>query len=113
PENVRDIFATCDVVVEAFDEVAGKKLLMETYGNSGKLFVCASGLAGWGNADDLVTRRIGDRVFLVGDQRTAVSADCPPLAPRTTVAAAKEANVVLSWVIGEADGPAEIKLVHG
>ncbi|MDD2422568.1 MAG: sulfur carrier protein ThiS adenylyltransferase ThiF, partial [Heliobacteriaceae bacterium] len=49
PENVRDIFAACDVVVEAFDEVAGKKLLMETYGNSGKLFVCASGLAGWGN----------------------------------------------------------------
>ncbi|MDD4588742.1 MAG: sulfur carrier protein ThiS adenylyltransferase ThiF [Heliobacteriaceae bacterium] len=110
PENVKSIFADCDIVIEALNEGASKALLMETYGNSGKLFICASGTTGWGNSANLITRRIANRVFLIGDLRTTVNPDYPAMAPRMTVAAAKAANIVLSWVIGEADNPAELEI---
>ena len=99
PENVRAVFAACDVVVEAFDSAESKKMLIEALLNSGKLLVAASGLAGWGNTDALTTRQVTADFYLVGDQVTEVGRSCPPCAPRVNVVAAKQADVVLRWVL--------------
>jgi sulfur carrier protein ThiS adenylyltransferase len=97
--NVDRIFADCDVVVEAFDGVVNKKLLVETYYASGKLLVAASGVAGWGNSDLIKVTKIHDRFYLVGDQVSEVSETMPPMAPRVNIVAAKQADLILSYVL--------------
>ncbi len=103
-DNVEDFFCDCDVVVEAFDGAVYKKMLVEAYMNSGKLVVSASGLAGWGRSDDITVHRIRDNFYLVGDLMSAVSADLPPMAPRVTVAAAKQADVILNYFMKNING---------
>jgi sulfur carrier protein ThiS adenylyltransferase len=103
--NIRRIFDPCDIIVEAFDAVSAKKMVAETYADSDKLLVCASGIAGWGRSDAITVHRVHDRFFIVGDQATAVSAARPPLAPRVTLAAAKQADIVLEYVLGTPDEP--------
>ncbi|HPD01530.1 MAG TPA: sulfur carrier protein ThiS adenylyltransferase ThiF, partial [Acetivibrio sp.] len=51
--NAKELFDDCDVVVEAFDRVPCKTMMVEEFISSGKFFVCASGLAGWGNSDEI------------------------------------------------------------
>lgn len=99
-ERMREIFAYCDAVVEAFDNPIYKRKLVETFMTTGKLVVSASGLAGIGNSDQIKVRRIKDNFYLVGDLETAVRHDQPPLSPRVNVAAAKQADVVLGWALG-------------
>jgi sulfur carrier protein ThiS adenylyltransferase len=103
-DNTAEIFTDCDVVVEAFDQARYKKLVVETYLNSGKFLVAASGLGGWGQSDRINVHRIKDNFYLVGDLSTAVSPDVPPLAPRVLIAAAKQADVVLSYALGTLQG---------
>ena len=102
--NAATLFAGCDVVVEAFDSPECKRLLVEAYLGSGKFLVAASGLAGWGHSDRIATRRIKDDFYLVGDLRTVAGPACPPMAPCVTIAAAKQADLILTYVLG--DNPA-------
>jgi thiamine-phosphate pyrophosphorylase len=97
--NVRAAFADCAVVVEAFDNIEGKRMLAETFWHSEKLLVSASGLAGWGNAAGVRVQKKSERFFLVGDQTSGVTPDLPPMAPRVNVAAAQQADIVLAWVL--------------
>ena len=99
-ENIRDMFADCQAVVEAFDAASAKKMLVEALMGSGLFLVAASGLGGCGDADRIVTRRVKDDFYVVGDLATPVSRACPPLAPCVTLAAAKQADLVLAWAIG-------------
>ena len=101
PANVLAIFGRCPVWVEGFDETASKKMLVEEGLIAGKKVIGASGLAGWGDTDTIHTRHWGSGLSIVGDFCTAVAKDLPPLSPRVGVAAAKQANLVLAWVLGE------------
>jgi sulfur carrier protein ThiS adenylyltransferase len=56
-------------------------------------------LAGYGSSDRIVTRKIHDRFFLIGDSVAAVSERLKPYAPCVAIAAAKQADVVLDWVL--------------
>jgi len=67
--------------------------------DAGKLLVGASGLAGYGSSDRIVTRKIRDRFYLIGDSVSEVSESVKPYAPCVAIAAAKEADVVLDWVL--------------
>ena len=99
PDNVGELFADRDVVVEAFDSPASKRLIAEAYSRSGKLLVAASGLAGWGDNDRIKVRRIHSRFFLVGDLTSGIEGGLPPMAPRVMIAAAKQADIVLGWAL--------------
>ncbi|SMP39899.1 sulfur carrier protein ThiS adenylyltransferase [Desulfonatronum zhilinae] len=99
PVNVNQLFKNCDTVVECVDDPSVKKLLTEAMIPTKSLFVAASGIAGCGDADRIQTRRIRDNFFLVGDEQTAACSDTPPLAPLVTLAAAKQADVVLHYFL--------------
>lgn len=101
-----DWFTDCDVVVEAFDKAEYKKLIVESYLATDKLVVAASGLAGWGDSDRIKVHKIKDNFYLVGDLVSGIGPDCPPLAPCVAIAAAKQADVVLSYVLGPMKGGA-------
>ena len=98
-DNVGQLFADRDVVVEAFDSPVSKRMIAEAYSRSGKLLVAASGLAGWGDNDRIKVHRIHSRFYLVGDLTSGVEGGLPPLAPRVMIAAAKQADIVLGWVL--------------
>jgi len=100
PDNVATIFADCDIVVEAFDKAIYKKLIVETYLKSGKFLVSASGLAGWGNSERIKTHKIKENFYLIGDLETEAGPSCPPLAPCVHIAAAKQADAILQYVLG-------------
>jgi len=99
-KDVKNLFNDCDVVVEALDRVEYKKMVIEAYINSGKLLVAASGLAGWGRSDGIRIHRVGGNFFLVGDLLSEAGPDSPAVAPGVNVAAAKQADVILNYILG-------------
>ncbi|MBG0789140.1 MAG: sulfur carrier protein ThiS adenylyltransferase ThiF [Desulfovibrionaceae bacterium] len=101
PDNMARLFAGCDAVVEAFDQPEAKAALVAALVSSGRLVVAASGMGGFGDTDALVTRRIRDGFYLVGDGRTECDADNPPLSPRVGIVAAKQADVVLAHFLDQ------------
>lgn len=103
------LFAGCDVVVEAVDDPASKKTLVEALLRQGHSVVSASGMAGWGGPP-MTSRRIGKRLTVVGDFVSEIGPGCPPMAPRVVMAAALEADAVLALLLGKCpageEGPA-------
>jgi sulfur carrier protein ThiS adenylyltransferase len=93
--NICEIFSECDVVIEAFDNAAAKALLFNAIMPTEKLLVGASGIAGYGNSDEITIRKVSPRTFIVGDGTSGISDTLKPFAPRVTVAAAKMADIVL------------------
>lgn len=99
PDNMKDLFEDCQAVVEAFDDARIKKILVESFLTSSRLVVTASGIGGFGNADAILTRKIRDNFYMIGDMQTECSKETPPFAPMVAVAAAKQADVVLSYFL--------------
>lgn len=98
--NIEGLFQQCHVIVEAFDQARYKKMLVEQYSNGDKLIVSASGIAGWGKSDEVKTHKIKDNFYIVGDLSSQVSKELPPCAPRVAIAAAKQADIILAYVLG-------------
>lgn len=96
PDNLPVLFAGCDAVVECVDDPAVKKLLAEAFASGDLLFVAASGIAGCGDADRIKTRIVRPNFILVGDEQSQACAAVPPLAPIVALAAAKQADAVLT-----------------
>lgn len=105
-ESACSLFAGCDVVVEAVDDPAVKKTLVEALLREGHSVVSASGMAGWGGPP-MTARRLGKRLTVVGDFTTGIGPGCPPMAPRVVMAAALEADAVLTLLLGSCPGGEE------
>ncbi len=102
-ENIPQIFAPVDILVEAFDAPDQKALLIETFrkNHPTKPVVAGSGMAGYGSANTVVTRRVGKNFYLCGDGESAAAPGNGLMAPRVGVAAHHQANAVLRLLLGE------------
>lgn len=98
--NIIELFRDCDIVVEAFDKAELKSMLASKLLPTGKFIVSASGLAGFSDIDSIKVNYIKDNLVVIGDLKSEVTDNAPPLSPKVSVAAAKQANVVLEYVIG-------------
>ncbi len=98
-ENIRELFEDSDIIVEAFDKAEYKSMLVETFLATGKFIVSASGLVGIGDSDEIKVNRLKKNLIVIGDM-TSDSKDNPPISPRVNIAAAKQADVVLEYVVG-------------
>ncbi|MCC6695188.1 MAG: sulfur carrier protein ThiS adenylyltransferase ThiF [Candidatus Hydrogenedentes bacterium] len=103
PENVPAIFASVDVLAEAFDAADQKAMLLECFRRArpGTPIVVATGLAGHAPSNTIVTRRMGNSTTVVGDLTTAAQPGTGLMAPRVGVAAHHQANAVLRILLGE------------
>ena len=99
PENIASLFGDVDVLVEAFDRPDQKAMLIQYCGSCP--LVAASGLAGYASAESIGVRKMGDRVYVVGDLKTAAAPGCGLMAPRVGIAAHMQANVVVQLLLGE------------
>ena len=67
-ENIYSIVGDIEIVVEAFDRAETKAMtLEELLTDKNKIVVSASGMAGLGSANEIVTRKIKDNFYLIGD----------------------------------------------
>lgn len=98
--NIPVIFRECDIIVEAFDLAEMKKMIIETViaEMAGIYIVAGSGVAGFGNNNQLRTTKI-DNIYICGDQQNETSPNLPPLAPRVGIVACMQANQVLEILL--------------
>jgi sulfur carrier protein ThiS adenylyltransferase len=85
--------------VEAFDHADQKAMLLQSFREAP--IVAASGLAGHGSGESIGVRRMGDRIYVVGDLETGAEPGRGLMAPRVGIAAHMQANVVLRLLLGE------------
>ena len=71
--NISEIFADAEILVEAFDMAEMKKMLIESWVSQfpKRPIIAASGLAGFGKNEILHTRKIGS-LYICGDEDTEV-----------------------------------------
>ena len=97
-DNIEETFKDCDIIVEAFDKAEYKSMIASKFMGKDKLFVSGSGMVGIGNSDDIKVNRIKDKFIVIGDM-TSDSKDSFPVSPRVNIAAAKQADVILEYVL--------------
>ena len=101
-ENIHSIVGDIEIVVEAFDRAETKAMLMEELlTNTNKIVVSASGMAGLGSANEIVTKKIKDNFYLVGDNYSDYEEYSGIMSTRVMICAAHQANMVLRLILGE------------
>ncbi|WP_339011134.1 sulfur carrier protein ThiS adenylyltransferase ThiF [Fusobacterium animalis] len=101
-ENIHSIVGDIEIVVEAFDRAETKAMLMEELlTNTNKIVVSASGMAGLGSANEIVTKKIKDNFYLVGDNYSDYEEYLGIMSTRVMICAAHQANMVLRLILGE------------
>ncbi|MCL2828176.1 MAG: sulfur carrier protein ThiS adenylyltransferase ThiF [Oscillospiraceae bacterium] len=100
-ENAREVFAGYPIVVEAFDSPTSKADLINALLPTGDTkIVAASGLAGFDSANNIRTRRRFSNLYLVGDLESEAREGMGLMAPRVSVCAGHQANMVIRLLMG-------------
>ena len=101
-KNIYSTVGDIEIVVEAFDRAETKAMLMEELlTNTNKIVVSASGMAGLGSANEIVTRKIKDNFYLIGDNYSDYEEYSGIMSTRVMICAAHQANMVLRLILGE------------
>lgn len=104
-DNIKELFGEWDIVCEAFDDPDAKAMLvngiLEHFPE--KKLVSASGMAGFGSSNTIVTRKVTDNFYLCGDRVSAPEYGRGLMAPRVAICAAHEANMITRLILGEED----------
>lgn len=98
--NIKALFASAGIIVEAFDNVESKSMLLRAFIGSGRKVVTASGIAGWGKSNDIRLRTLGRDIIAVGDATSSIASAAPNSA-RVGIAAAMQANAVLALILNQ------------
>ena len=101
-DNIMDIVKGQQIICEALDDPATKSMVVsEVLANSDdKLVVAASGMAGLGDANLIRTRRKLSRLYLCGDERSDFELIPGMMAPRVSICAGHQANIILRLLLG-------------
>lgn len=102
-DNAVVLFGAEQIVCEAFDLPENKALLVGTLLERCPdcVVVAASGLAGYGSSNEITTRQAGGRLYLCGDGKTEAQAGRGLMAPRVSICAGHQTNMVLRLILGE------------
>ena len=95
--NIDTLFKDCDIVCEAFDNALAKAMLAQNFHKHypNTALICASGLAGYGNSNTIKTQKIANNFYICGDLISAAKPGNGLMAPRVSLCAAHQANLVL------------------
>lgn len=105
-ENLEALFQEEEIVCEAFDDPECKAMLvngiLERFPE--KIIVSASGMAGYGQSNEIRTRKIGKNFYLCGDGVSDSGNGMGLMAPRVAVCAGHEANLIAELLIDGREG---------
>ena len=95
--NAVELLKDADIICEAFDDAECKAMLtnlvLETMPD--KFLVAASGMAGFGSANTIKTRKVMKHFYLCGDEQSDVQSEGSLIASRVMLCAAHQAHTVL------------------
>ncbi len=99
-ENVVELFASVDVVIEAFDAAETKAMFVENVlvELPETPIVSGIGMAGYGENQSLHTRQI-DKLYICGDESTEAKPGQGLMAPRVGIVANMQANQVMEILL--------------
>ena len=101
-ENILSVVGDVEIIVEAFDRAETKAMAIEELLiNGNKMLVSASGMAGLGSANEIITRKVRDNFYLVGDNYSDYEEYLGIMSTRVMICAAHQANIVLRIILGE------------
>lgn len=95
--NAEELLEEADIICEAFDDAESKAMLVNLVLERmpEKYLVAASGMAGFGSANTIQTRRISKQFYLCGDGASDVQSEGSLVATRVMLCAAHQAHTVL------------------
>ena len=95
--NAEVLLEKADIICEAFDDAESKAMLVNLVLERmpEKYLVAASGMAGFGSANTIQTRRLSKRFYLCGDGTSDVQSEGSLVASRVMLCAAHQAHTVL------------------
>ena len=101
-DNCEEIFGGYDIVCEAFDVAESKAMFIDSLLSveDGPIVISGSGMAGYDSANEIKSRRIMDRLFICGDGCTDVDSGIGLMAPRVSICAGHQANIVIGQILG-------------
>ena len=101
-KNVANVFGECEILCEAFDNVAGKAMILNEAGASlkDKKIIGASGMAGYFSSNIIKTIKFAKNVYLCGDLTNEAKIGQGLMAPRVAVCANHEANLAIRLLMG-------------
>jgi sulfur carrier protein ThiS adenylyltransferase len=100
-DNISALFGGYPVVCEAFDDPLCKAVLVNSLLEIGTVkIVAASGMNGTGSANEITTKRVFKNLYLCGDSEPPPQNGIGFMAPRVTVCAGHQANMVLRLILG-------------
>lgn len=102
-KNIRGIFSSVDIIIEAFDNPESKAELSNVVlrDMKDKVLIAASGMAGYFSSNDIVTKKINNRFYLCGDRVNEAKEGSGLMAPRVAICANHMANMALRIILGE------------
>ena len=102
-QNAPALLRDADIVCEAFDDASAKAMLTNLVLTKmpEKYLVAASGMAGFGSANDIRTRRLSSHFYLCGDGISDVADGIGLVSSRVMLCAAHQAHTVLRILTGE------------
>lgn len=101
-KNVASVFSECEILCEAFDNVAGKAMILNEAGASlkDKKIIGASGMAGHFSSNLIKTIKFAKNVYLCGDLTNEAKIGQGLMAPRVAICANHEANLAIRLLMG-------------
>ena len=101
-KNVASVFGECEILCEAFDNVAGKAMILNEAGASlkDKKIIGSSGMAGYFSSNLIKTIKFAKNVYLCGDLTNEAKIGQGLMAPRVAVCANHEANLAIRLLMG-------------
>ena len=101
-ENILSVVGDIEIVIEAFDRAETKAMAIEELlTNKNKIVISSSGMAGLGSANEIITRKIRDNFYLIGDNYSDYEEYSGIMSTRVMICAAHQANIVLRLILGE------------
>ena len=101
-ENILSVVEDIEIVVEAFDRAETKAMAIEELlTNKNKIVISASGMAGLGSANEIITRKIKENFYLIGDNYSDYEEYLGIISTRVMLCAAHQANIILRIILGE------------
>ena len=104
-ENIPELLGNADIICEAFDKADQKAMLVNTVLETfpEKYMLSGTGMAGFGSANTIQSRKVFGKFYLCGDEKSDVNDGIGLVASRVMVCAAHEAHMVLRILSGELD----------
>jgi sulfur carrier protein ThiS adenylyltransferase len=100
-KNIYNIFEECPIVIEAFDKVSEKSMIVEAFGDKrfkDKFLITASGLAGYTSSNQIKTNKLSKNIYICGDNKNEGNERNGLMAPRVMIAAGHQANMAVRLI---------------